>query len=49
MSPEKQASSGKVRIKSNAYTAVLALAFCVVLASAAFVAIRCYGQYGEIF
>jgi hypothetical protein len=49
MSPEKQASSGKVRIKSNAYTTILAFAFCVVLASAVFVALRCYGQYGKIF
>jgi len=34
---------------SNIYTIILALAFCVVLATAAFVASKCYFQYGAIF
>ena len=34
---------------SNAYTAYLALALGVVIASAAYVAFVCYTQYGTIF
>ena len=34
---------------SNMYTVILAIAFCVVVATAAFVAYTCYTQYGTIF
>lgn len=34
---------------SNAYTAYLALALGVVIASAAYVAFMCFTQYGTIF
>jgi len=47
MSPAPQ--SGKVSIPDNLYTAILALAFITVLATAAFVAYKCSSQYGTIF
>ncbi len=39
----------KVSAPDNLYTVVLALAFCAVLATAVFVAYKCYAQYGTIF
>jgi hypothetical protein len=39
----------KIIAPSNIYTAFLALAFCVVLATVAFVIYNCYFQYGVIF
>jgi hypothetical protein len=39
----------KVAPASNLYTAILAVAFGVVLATAAFVTFQCYTQYGTIF
>jgi hypothetical protein len=41
--------SAKIAVPSNLYTAILAVAFGAVLATAAFVAIQCYSQYGTIF
>jgi hypothetical protein len=49
MSPNGQTPAEKIPVSNNIYTAVLALAFCVVLVTAAFVAIKCITQYGTIF
>lgn len=50
MSPVGLARSGKKIIASNnLYTAILAVAVGVVLATAAFVAYKCYVQYETIF
>ncbi len=49
MSPNGQTRGGKVTASDNLYTVILALAFCVVLATAAFVAYKCYFQYDTIF
>ena len=44
MSPAK-----KTAIPNNIYTAILALAMGVVLATAVFVAYKCYADYDTIF
>lgn len=50
MSPAGQSrSKNKVSIPDNLYTAILAIAFCVVAATAGFVAYACQTQYGAIF
>ena len=49
MSPDGRNRGGNVIVSSNLYTAIIALAFSVVLATAAFVAYKCYLQYGTIF
>ncbi len=49
MSPNGQARGKKVTVPDSLYTVILALAFCAVLATAAFVAYQCYTQYGTIF
>lgn len=49
MSPERQIRGGKVVPSNNLYTAILAMAFFVVLVTAAFVAYMCYSQYDTIF
>ncbi len=49
MSPDGQIRGGKPVPASNIYTIILALAFGVVLATAAFVAYKCYFDYGTIF
>lgn len=49
MGPKRQSPGGKVVVPSNLYTVILALAFGVVIATAAFVAYMCYFQYGTIF
>jgi len=49
MSPNGQARGKKVTVPDNLYTIILALAFCAVLATAAFVAYQCYIQYGVLF
>lgn len=49
MSPDGQIRGGKVTAANNLYTVILAFAFCVVLATAAFVAYKCYFQYDAIF
>lgn len=49
MSPNMRIRGGKVIAIDNLYTVILGLAFCVVLATAAFVAFKCYIQYETIF
>jgi hypothetical protein len=49
MSPEKPNRNKKVLASNNIYTAILAFSFAVVLATAAFVALKCKSQYGTIF
>jgi len=49
MSPDGQSRGPKPVVPNNLYTIILTLAFCVVLATAAFVAYKCYFQYGTIF
>ncbi len=49
MSPVVQSRGKKVTARDNLYTVILAVALCVVLATAAFVAYRCYTQYDTIF
>ncbi|UCG59867.1 MAG: hypothetical protein JSU70_10165 [Phycisphaerales bacterium] len=50
MSPISRTRGGKKMIVPNTlYTAVLAVAFGVILATAAFTAYKCYTQYGTIF
>ena len=49
MSPDRQARGGKIAAPNNLYTVILAFAFCVMLATAVFVAYKCYTQYGTIF
>lgn len=49
MRPAGQFRGGKPKVINNVYTALLALAFCAILATAAFVAFKCYTQYGTFF
>ncbi|HUV67996.1 MAG TPA: hypothetical protein VMW24_29160 [Sedimentisphaerales bacterium] len=49
MSPAVSSHGKKLIAPDNLYTVILALAFCAVLATAVFVAYRCYVQYGTIF
>ena len=49
MSPVVQSRSKKITAADNLYTVILAVAFCVVLATAVFVAYQCYTQYETIF
>ncbi len=49
MSPVAQTRTKKVTIPNNLYTIILAVAFCAVLATAVFVAVQCYRQYGTVF
>jgi hypothetical protein len=49
MSPNNQIRGGKVIAVDNLYTVILGLAFCIVLATAAFVTYKCYFQYETIF
>jgi hypothetical protein len=49
MSPDVQLRGGKPVAFSNIYTIILAVAFGVVLATAAFVAYKCYFDYGTLF
>jgi flagellin-like protein len=49
MSPIAKPRGGKIAPPSNLYTAILAVAFAVVLAAAAYVTYACYNQYGTIF
>jgi len=48
MSPDGQIRGGKPVVPNNLYTVILGLAFCVVLATVALVAYKCYYQYGTI-
>jgi hypothetical protein len=49
MSPEGQLGGSKPAIPSNIYTVILAAAMCLVLATAAFVAYKCFFDYGTLF
>jgi len=49
MSPNGRIGGKTRRIPDNLYTAVLAVAVGVVMATAAFVAYQCYTQYGVLF
>jgi len=49
MSPKGQTRGKKVSVPDNLYTVILAIAFCVVLATVAFVAYECFTQYETIF
>jgi len=49
MSPNGPIRGKKITIPDSVYTAILALAFCVVLATVALVAYKCHSQYGTIF
>ncbi|MEE9370611.1 MAG: hypothetical protein V3W45_03975 [Sedimentisphaerales bacterium] len=49
MSPNRHSRERKVVVYNNLYTIVLAIALCVVLATATLVAYKCYFQYGTIF
>ncbi|MHC4623539.1 MAG: hypothetical protein ACYS4W_06510 [Planctomycetota bacterium] len=48
MSPNGRNRGAKAVASNNLYTAILALALCVVLATAIFVACMCWFQYGTI-
>jgi len=48
MSPMPQ-SRGAASVPSNLYTAILAVALGVVVATSAFVAFQCFAQYKTIF
>lgn len=49
MSPKAKTRGKKVSVPDNLYTVILAIAFLTVLATAAFVAYKCYAQYETIF
>jgi len=49
MSADRPNRTKRVLANNNLYTAVLALAFAVVLATAVFVAFKCKTQYGTVF
>ena len=49
MSPMPQPRGGKIGPPSNLYTVILALAFAVVLVTAAYVVYACKTQYGTFF
>jgi len=49
MSPNGPSRGGKVTAPSNIYTAILALALGITLATAALVTFLCYTRYGSIF
>jgi hypothetical protein len=49
MSPEGPLRSAKAVPLSNLYTIILAVAFGVVLVTAAFVAYKCHFDYGTLF
>jgi len=49
MSPAVPSRGKKISVPDNLYTVILAMAFCAVLASAAYVAYQCYSQYETLF
>jgi hypothetical protein len=49
MSPKGRNRAGKIIAYDNLYTVILAFACGIVLATAAFVAYKCYFQYGTFF
>jgi hypothetical protein len=48
MSPNGRGHSSKAAAPSNIYTVILAMACGVVIATAAFVAYKCFSQYDSI-
>lgn len=48
MSPDQQKPEAKRKAVDNIYTAMLAAAVLVVLATSIYVAVECYLQYGTI-
>ena len=48
MGPDGQTRGATAAASNNLYTVILVLAFCIVLATAALVAYKCYYQYGTI-
>ncbi len=49
MSPNEPNRGSQTKAPNNIYTAILALAFGAVLATAAFVTFRCHQQYETMF
>ncbi len=49
MSPNGPSRGAVPAASSNIYTVILAVAFCIVAATAGFVAYMCHSQYGTIF
>jgi len=49
MSPNGKNISSQFKASNNIYTIILAFAFAIVLATAAFAAYNCYFQYGTFF
>ena len=49
MSPMPQSRGANASVPSNLYTAILAVALGVVVATSAFVAFQCFTQYKTIF
>jgi biopolymer transport protein ExbB/TolQ len=49
MSPMPPSRGSKALVPSNLYTAILAVALGIVLATSAFVAFQCFTQYKTIF
>jgi len=49
MSPNGAGRGGRARVINNLYTVILALSLAVVVATAVFVAYRCYFRYDTIF
>jgi len=49
MSPDGPIRGKKIAVPDNVYTVILAIVFCVVLATVALVVYKCYDQYGTIF
>ena len=49
MSPAVQSRGKKISVPDNLYTVILAVAFCAVLATAAYVAFKCNAQYETLF
>ncbi|MGA2094396.1 MAG: hypothetical protein ABSH16_13490 [Sedimentisphaerales bacterium] len=49
MSPEGQIGAAKPSPASNIYTVLVAAIFALILATAAFVAYKCYFDYGTLF
>jgi hypothetical protein len=49
MSPDGVVRPVKTVAENNLYTVILAMAFAVILVTSAFVAYKCYTQYGTFF
>jgi uncharacterized membrane protein len=49
MSAESNIRTGKPAVFSDVYTALLALAFAVVLSTAIFMMVKCMSEYGTLF